>query len=209
MPGATRKVVSLLARLDARAGNSWRAFARRHPVADVVAVNTTDLGSMFMVGGASAVLLAKGRTRLAAELGAAGGAAWFVAQGAKTTFVRPRPFEADLTLQRLIHPPTGTSFPSGHAAVAVAAATLLSRRSRPGRRWVWPLLGAWVPLTRIHVGVHYPADVAAGAAMGWAIGRAVTAASDRLVGPGDAPAAAEAEADTGPDAGLSDSESPV
>ena len=67
------------------------------------------------------------------------------------------------------------SFPSSHTATAVAAIYtfdgLLPARVRPG-------LIAWAALTAIsrpYLGVHYPSDVAFGAVLGYAIGRATSA----------------------------------
>lgn len=183
-----RRISSLLTRGDRAVGDAYRALAR--PQLDVLAVTTTDLGSMFMVAGAAAVLAIGGRLRLAAELTAAGSLAWVAAQEAKNPFDRPRPFEAE-GVERLIRRPSGTSFPSGHAAVGAAtAAVLLDATTRPMLRRVWRLMAVWVPLTRMHVGVHYPTDVTVGAIVGHLIGRAVVTSFRRLLGARDADAAA-------------------
>ncbi|MEE8602614.1 phosphatase PAP2 family protein [Euzebya tangerina] len=153
-----------------------QAFSRL-PGAVALSRATTDLGSMFMVAGAAAMLLAGGRVRRAGEVAAAGALGWTVAHQAKKVFDRPRPYEAEAT-PRLIAEPTGSSMPSGHAAVAMATATVLAGRAGPGRRWVWLLMPAWVPLTRIHLGVHYPTDTMAGLILGHGLGRLVVAVSD-------------------------------
>ncbi|MYS52915.1 phosphatase PAP2 family protein, partial [Streptomyces sp. SID6013] len=54
------------------------------------------------------------------------------------------------------------SFPSSHATSAAAAAVVFGAL---GVRAVWPLAAA-VCASRLVVGVHYPSDVAAGAALG-------------------------------------------
>ncbi len=63
------------------------------------------------------------------------------------------------------------SFPSGHTATAftLAAVVLLHLPSRVRQRWAWLIvaIAALVGVSRIVVGVHWPADVLAGAALGW------------------------------------------
>ncbi|CAN5256462.1 hypothetical protein BH23ACT9_BH23ACT9_29410 [soil metagenome] len=167
-------------RADARLGDGVRLLTGgRGPVADLWFRATTDLGSMFMVVWASVALERMGRRRAALEVLAAGNLGWFVAQTAKKSFNRQRPYQLEGTL-RLIPEPSGSSMPSGHAAVAAAVATVLADDSVPGRRWPWALMAAYVPVTRVHLGVHYPTDTAAGAAIGWVLGRGVRAVSRRI-----------------------------
>ena len=61
-------------------------------------------------------------------------------------------------------------YPSSHAAVAVAAAVVLT--ALVPRRWRWaPGAAALVvALARMHVGVHYPLDLVGGALIGGAAG---------------------------------------
>lgn len=73
------------------------------------------------------------------------------------------------------YPPLGRatsrfSFPSAHAASSLAGATALGRVAPPARL---PLLAvaALVCAGRPYLGMHYPSDVLAGAALGAAIGR--------------------------------------
>jgi undecaprenyl-diphosphatase len=65
--------------------------------------------------------------------------------------------------------PTGLSFPSSHSTSSFAAARAFGRLLPPG-----PLYGAAVAmaLSRLYLGVHYPSDIAAGAALGTALGSA-------------------------------------
>jgi undecaprenyl-diphosphatase len=60
------------------------------------------------------------------------------------------------------------SFPSSHAATGFALAVAAA----PGLRYGWGLLGvaAAVAASRVLLGVHYPSDVVAGAALGALIG---------------------------------------
>jgi undecaprenyl-diphosphatase len=63
----------------------------------------------------------------------------------------------------------GYSFPSSHAVNNFGVATLLALYYRRAAPWVfgWAVL---VALSRPAVGVHYPSDAAAGAAVGLALG---------------------------------------
>jgi undecaprenyl-diphosphatase len=65
----------------------------------------------------------------------------------------------------LIKCPDRPSFPSEHAAAAFAAARTLSGSSPQLRPVVVPAAVA-VAASRVRVGVHYPTDVIAGAALG-------------------------------------------
>jgi undecaprenyl-diphosphatase len=67
--------------------------------------------------------------------------------------------------------PSGLSFPSAHATAALAAATAMGRVSPGARVPLYALAGA-LCLTRPYLGMHYPSDVLAGAALGVAIGAA-------------------------------------
>lgn len=58
------------------------------------------------------------------------------------------------------------SFPSGHASVSFALATVLSFRW-PRGRVIWFALAAGVALSRVALGVHWPSDVIVGAGVGW------------------------------------------
>lgn len=64
--------------------------------------------------------------------------------------------------------PSAWSFPSSHAASTAAAAVVYSRLL--GHRWLWALVPAMMA-SRVALGVHYPSDVAAGSAVGVAMGR--------------------------------------
>ena len=68
---------------------------------------------------------------------------------------------------------TDPSFPSDHAAAAFAIAFAVLFVSRPLGA-VFLLAAAIVALSRVFAGVHYPADVAAGALIGLASAALVT-----------------------------------
>ena len=67
------------------------------------------------------------------------------------------------------------SFPSGHAAMAFAAATLLAQEEPAWREEAYAL-AALVGLSRIVLGRHWPSDVAAGALLGALIARELSGA---------------------------------
>jgi membrane-associated phospholipid phosphatase len=66
----------------------------------------------------------------------------------------------------------GFGFPSGHTTMACALAASLHPLVPKAWRWVPWALAAIVGLARMHVGVHWPADVLGGFALGTAVGTA-------------------------------------
>jgi undecaprenyl-diphosphatase len=64
--------------------------------------------------------------------------------------------------------PATYSFPSGHAMVSFACATVLAL-AVPRLRWQLYALATLISFSRVYVGVHYPLDVLAGAVLGVAI----------------------------------------
>ena len=71
------------------------------------------------------------------------------------------------------------SFPSGHTAVAVAFAMMLSR-IYPQGRWLFSLFALLATLQRIEAGAHYVSDTLAGATIGAMLALLVT--ESRLLG---------------------------
>ena len=64
----------------------------------------------------------------------------------------------------------GFGFPSGHTTMAFALTASLHPAVAPRWRWIVWTLAAVVGIGRMHVGVHWPADIVGGAALGTAIG---------------------------------------
>ncbi|MDT0610288.1 phosphatase PAP2 family protein [Streptomyces lancefieldiae] len=84
--------------------------------------------------------------------------AHLVSMGVKRVVRRPRPAH----VVPLVRTAGRHSFPSSHATSAAAAAVAFGTL---GVHAAWPLAAA-VCVSRLVVGVHYPSDVAAGAALG-------------------------------------------
>lgn len=145
----------------------------RGPLVDRLMSSATDLGSVFAVAGTSAVLAASGRRRAAVDVAAAGAIAWIAAQGMKRLVKRPRPYQIE-EAERLVSEPAGSSFPSGHPAVAAAVATALVPHLPSGGGMVGGCVATFVAASRVYVGVHYPTDVIAGLGLGGLCGATVS-----------------------------------
>jgi membrane-associated phospholipid phosphatase len=65
----------------------------------------------------------------------------------------------------IVEAPATYSFPSGHATVSFACATVLAL-AVPRLRVPLIVLAVLISFSRVYVGVHYPGDVLAGAVLG-------------------------------------------
>jgi len=105
---------------------------------------------------------------------------WGGLLGALFMFLVLRAFKGTLNLPRplgVLSPETmnvigpghkKSAFPSGHAATIFLYFGIWALSER--RRWLWPILvipACLVGISRLAVGVHWPSDVLAGAALGW------------------------------------------
>jgi undecaprenyl-diphosphatase len=91
---------------------------------------------------------------------------------------RPDPVAEQVPLARHVSMPRSTSFPSGHAASAFAFATSVGR-VLPREAAVLQAFAAVVAYSRVHTGVHYPADVVAGSLIGAAIAQVTSQQLER------------------------------
>jgi undecaprenyl-diphosphatase len=134
----------------------------------------TTASNLWVMRGLAVVLLAwvvaRGRDWTPVAIGIAAVAATSLATTAIKALVdRTRPPFAVPGLHALGQVPGDASFPSGHASTAFAAAIVLGA-SLPRLRPALLGLAALVAVSRVWLGVHYPSDVLAGAALGAGIG---------------------------------------
>ena len=126
--------------------------------------------SKIWVGAAAGMALLGGaRGRRAAERGlvSLGIASAFANLVAKPLTTRRRPDREALAVleRRQVPMPVTSSFPSGHAASAFAFATGAGQ-AQPALSASLRALATLVGYSRVHTGVHYPADVLVGAFIG-------------------------------------------
>jgi len=116
---------------------------------------------------------------------AAAGIAMTTNQVISHLWERPRPFTAHPALTHLLSAPSvDPSFPSDHAAVAIAIAfAVLAFSRRAGLLFL--AAATLIAISRVALGMHYPSDVLAGMLIGWAAAQLVTGLGlrwvDRLV----------------------------
>jgi len=142
-----------------------RVEALRTPERDGFVRVATDLGSLYGVGVVAGALGVAGRPRLALRVVVAGATAWTLAQTAKPLLPRERPYQGG-GAERLVVEPAGSSWPSGHAAVAAAMAVTIGEGRDPLTRGLLGAVAAAVGASRVYVGVHHASDVVAGLGLG-------------------------------------------
>ena len=130
-------------------------------------------GNVLAIGVAAAVVAATRRFWLAANLAITGVGVWLAARWIKAQVGRGRPVDLLPDPHLRGHHDSGLGFVSGHAAVAVAIATMIAPYLGRRARWVAVLVALLVCVSRLYVGAHLPLDVIGGAALGWAAGSLV------------------------------------
>jgi undecaprenyl-diphosphatase len=123
-------------------------------------------GRVWLALGGAGMLLDRRRSRRWRDATLTVGATYLVSTSIKVANGRRRPVVEDLP--QLMATPTGLSFPSSHSSSSFAAAQAYSELL-PAQL----LYAVAVPmaLSRLYLGVHYPSDIAAGAALGTVLGR--------------------------------------
>lgn len=111
----------------------------------------------------------RGRRAAIASVAGAAGATYIAQRLLKPIFRRNRPWFTREAAKVVGGKTPDHSFPSGHTAASFAAATALAM-AYPSARPLLYLTATGVGLSRIHLGHHFFTDVAAGAALGTALG---------------------------------------
>jgi membrane-associated phospholipid phosphatase len=93
------------------------------------------------------------------------GTSYLLSTSIKAAIGRRRPLVEDLP--HLMVTPTGLSFPSSHSTSSFAAARAFGGLLPEGPLYA---AAAAMAFSRLYLGVHYPSDVAAGAALGMVVG---------------------------------------
>jgi undecaprenyl-diphosphatase len=148
------------------------------PVSDKYVTTLSDLGEGlgWVAAGIALAWLGgpKGRRAGLATAIASLGTTYVVQRLIKPVFRRQRPWvERDVLVVGIRT--TDASFPSGHSASSFAAATALAAFYPKAAPLVFAL-AAGVGLSRVHLGHHFPSDVAVGSMIGIASGTAIAAA---------------------------------
>ena len=148
-----------------------RLRAWRHPRLTLFFKTITHLGSPWCFAALVATFWLIG-TPLSIHLLrrlAASGVAYLASEVIKRFFTRRRPQLAMTEFDSLIRTPGDHSFPSGHAAVTVAAAVAFT--GADARITIASAaIAALVCFSRVYLGVHFLLDVLAGALLGAASG---------------------------------------
>lgn len=162
-----------VARFDATT-DGWFEPLRGRPVPDKAFEVASQLGDWgliwIMIATALALRSDEDAARAPRVVAAMMAESIIVNQGFKRLFKRGRPGDRPLVSERLRVPRT-TSFPSGHASSAACATVLLAEGDPALQAAILPI-AVLVATSRVYTRMHHPSDVAAGAVVGWALGRA-------------------------------------
>jgi membrane-associated phospholipid phosphatase len=148
------------------------AFFFRHDLVEDPAVAYANAAEALFLGALIlAFVLVRGHRRRGARhavvaAGLSAGLALAMAQVLSRIVDRPRPFVADPSGVHLFaHHAADAGFPSDHATAAFAIAVAILLRHR-GWGAVTLVAAAVLAIARVGMGIHYPSDVLAGAALG-------------------------------------------
>lgn len=119
------------------------------------------MAGLLVVGGPAAV-------PAVAHMAAVGAIGVLLYKWLKSRTSRPRPYQMRTAIRRGTDPLDNFSFPSGHTLHA-ALFSILAIAYFPPTAWLCLPFAALVAASRLVLGLHYPTDVLAGAAIGAAI----------------------------------------
>jgi undecaprenyl-diphosphatase len=161
--------------VDYSIAHALDAFSGRHDeFEDILGLYVGASQVLFLAVVVALFLLVPGaRRRLAQRAAVAAGAgaavALLVAHFISAAIDRPRPFvDHAATIHPFLAHAPDPSFPSDHATAAFAIAVAVALRRR-GVGWALILAAVVVAAGRVFLGLHYPSDVLAGAALGSAV----------------------------------------
>ncbi|KKW67833.1 hypothetical protein AAV94_08830 [Lampropedia cohaerens] len=137
----------------------------RHPALLALMRTVSRLGNGIFWYALMALLLAAGHLQAAFRMAVAGVAGVLLYKWLKKVTSRPRPYARGGTVVALTAPLDEFSFPSGHTLHAVAF-TLVACFYLPLLAWVLVPFTLLIALSRVVLGLHFPSDVLAGAAIG-------------------------------------------
>jgi membrane-associated phospholipid phosphatase len=160
--------VSALARADLRLFERVRSAARP-PVSELVG-RFSSLGehaALWLAAGTLGALVDRPRRARWRRGVLVVGTTYALNTAIKALVRRPRPVVEGLPA--LVATPTRLSFPSAHSSTSFAAARAYGQLVPAAPLYA---IAAAMAASRVYLGVHYPTDVAAGALLGLAMGRA-------------------------------------
>ena len=143
----------------------------RGPLPDALFRGVTEFGSIWASGAAAVTLAVRTRRREAVDAFGAALTMWGLGQVLKKAIGRPRPYAALQDVRLLIAKPRGTTWPSSHPAVVLAFVTVAGRDLdlSPSAKAGVLVIPVLVGISRVYLGVHFPADVAGGLLLGRAV----------------------------------------
>ena len=149
--------------VETRVFDAINGLDQRGHVPAWAAMQLGSLGGSLAVGG---LVAQRGNPRLGRRLATVGTIAWLGSKAVKPLVGRGRPAVETARARVLGREQSGLGYPSGHAAVAAAMASVVTPRLPSGMRPVVWLGALGVGATRMYVGAHLPLDIVGGVALG-------------------------------------------